>query len=262
MALNGKRIAVVMPGYNVEKTLEATVRDLPEIVDVTILVDDHSSDGTVQLGERLGLKVYVHDRNRGYGGNQKTCYAKALGLGADIVVMVHPDNQYDPRLVVAMAGMLAYGVYDVALGSRMIGGTALSGGMPFYKYLANRFLTTVENIFVPAHLAEYHTGYRAFTREVLLRLPLLENSDDFVFDNEMLAQIAYHKFRIGQISCPTKYFPEASSMSFRRGIRYGRGVLGTTLRYALTRLGLGQFAIFNPDGRKIEISSQHSAGKS
>jgi glycosyltransferase involved in cell wall biosynthesis len=251
MALNGKRIAVVMPGYNVAKTLEATARDLPDIVDVTILVDDHSTDGTGELGERLGMKVCVHERQRGYGGGQKTGYAAALALGADIAVMVHPDYQYDPKLVTAMAGMVAYGVYDLALGSRIIGGTALGGGMPFYKYVANRFLTTFENVFVPAHLTEYHTGYRAFTREVLVKLPLLENSDDFVFDNQMLAQAVFYGFRIGQISCPTKYFEEASSMSFRKGIRYGSGVLATTMQYALEKWSLGHFPIFDREGRKL-----------
>jgi glycosyltransferase involved in cell wall biosynthesis len=251
MALNGKRVAVVMPGHNVAKTLEATVRELPDIVDVTILVDDHSTDGTGELGRRLGLKVCTHERQRGYGGGQKTGYAAALALGADIAVMVHPDYQYDPKLVTAMVGMIAYGVYDLALGSRMIGGTALGGGMPFYKYVANRFLTTFENVFVPAHLAEYHTGYRAFTRDVLAKLPLLENSDDFVFDNQMLAQAVFYGFRIGQISCPTKYFEEASSMSFRKGIRYGSGVLATTLQFALEKWRLRHFPIFDPKGRKL-----------
>jgi len=251
MALNGRRIAVVMPGHNVAKTLERTVRELPDIVDVTILVDDHSTDGTGQLGKQLGLTICTHDRNRGYGAGQKTGYAKALGLGADIAVMVHPDYQYDPKLVTAIVGMIAYGVYDVALGSRMIGSTALGGGMPLYKFVANRFLTTFENMFVPAHLTEYHTGYRAFTREVLEKLPLLEGSDDFVFDNQMLAQLAFFGYRIGQISCPTKYFAEASSMSFKKGIRYGSGVLVTTAQYALTKWGIHRFPIFNPQGRKL-----------
>jgi len=189
-----------MPGHNVVKTLEITVRELPDIVDWTILVDDHSTDGTGELGERLGVKVVRHDRQRGYGGGQKTGYAAALDLGADIAVMVHPDYQYDPKLATAMVGMLAYGVYDIALGSRFIGRTALQGGMPLYKFFANRFLTTFENLFVPAHLSEYHTGYRAFTRETLEKLPLLENSDDFVFDNEMLAQAAFFGLRIGQLA--------------------------------------------------------------
>jgi glycosyltransferase involved in cell wall biosynthesis len=251
MALNGKRVAVIMPGYNVAQTLEITVRDLPDIVDATILVDDHSTDETGQLGKQLGLTICTHARNQGYGAAQKTGYAKALALGADIAVMVHPDYQYDPKLVTAMASMLAYGVYDAALGSRMIGGTALGGGMPLYKFVANRFLTSIENIFVPAHLSEYHTGYRAFSRQVLEKLPLLENSDDFVFDNQMLAQLAFHGFRIGQLSCPTKYFAEASSMSFRKGIRYGSGVLTTTAQYALTKWGIRRYPIFDPQGRKL-----------
>jgi glycosyltransferase involved in cell wall biosynthesis len=250
--INGKRIAVVLPAYNAEKTLEATVRELPEIVDITILVDDHSSDGTVELARRLGLRLFIHDQNYGYGRNQQTCYREALNAGADVVIMVHPDYQYTPRLVTAMASMVAYGIYDVVLGSRIIGGTALRGGMPYYKYVANRFLTAFENLFLGVKLSEYHTGYRAFSRKVLEELPLLENSDDFVFDNQMLAQCVHFGFGIGEVSCPTKYFEEASSINFRRSVKYGFGVLGTTLQFALQRVGLAHFRIFSPKGRRLE----------
>jgi glycosyltransferase involved in cell wall biosynthesis len=250
--LNGKRIAVVMPAYNAEKTLRATVAELPEIVDLRILVDDYSSDKTVDLARELGLVHFVHDRNYGYGRNQQTCYSEALAEGADVVIMVHPDYQYTPLLVTAMASMVAYDVYDVVLGSRIIGGQALRGGMPLYKYVFNRFLTAFENLFLGIKVSEYHTGYRAFSKEVLMRLPLLENSDDFVFDNQMLAQCAFFGFRIGEVSCPTKYFAEASSINFRRSVKYGLGVLATTLQFALQKWGLSRFAIFNVQGRKLE----------
>src|SRR4051812_10404337 len=253
--INGKRIAVVFPAYNAEKTLEATVRELPPLVDIRILVDDHSSDRTVDIAHRLGLEYYVHDRNYGYGRNQQTCYREALAAGADVVIMVHPDYQYTPLLVTAMASMVAYGVYDVVLGSRIIGGQALRGGMPLYKYIANRLLTAFENVFLRIKLSEYHTGYRAFSREVLTRLPLLENSDDFLFDNQTLAQCAYFGFRIGEVSCPTKYFPEASSINFRRSVKYGLEVLSTTLKFALQKWGLAHYALFNPGGRKLETGS-------
>src|SRR5438309_11531100 len=253
--INGKRIAVVFPAYNAEKTLEATVRELPDLVDIRILVDDHSSDRTVEIAHRLGLQSFVHDRNYGYGRNQQTCYREALAAGADVVIMVHPDYQYTPLLVTAMSSMIAYGVYDVVLGSRIIGGTALRGGMPLYKYVANRFLTAFENLFLGVKLSEYHTGYRAFSRKVLTDLPLVENSDDFVFDNQMLAQCVHFGFRIGEVSCPTKYFEEASSINFRRSVTYGLGVLATTLQFALQRWGLASFAIFSPKGRKLETSA-------
>jgi glycosyltransferase involved in cell wall biosynthesis len=253
--INGKHIAVVLPAYNAEKTLEATVRELPDIVDACILVDDHSSDGTVEIARRLGLQYYVHDRNYGYGRNQQTCYREALASGADVVIMVHPDYQYTPLLVTAMASMVAYGVYDVVLGSRIIGGTALRGGMPIYKYIANRLLTAFENLFLRIKLSEYHTGYRAFSREVLTRLPLCENSDDFVFDNQMLAQCVYFGFRIGEVSCPTKYFEEASSINFRRSVQYGLGVLQTTLQFALQRWGVMHSAIFNAKGKTLEANA-------
>ena len=251
--INGKRVAVVMPAYNAEKTLEATVRELPELVDERILVDDHSSDQTVRIAERLGLKIFVHDRNYGYGRNQQTCYREALACGADIVIMVHPDYQYTPLLATAMASMIAYGVYDVVIGSRIIGGQALKGGMPSYKYVANRLLTAIQNLFLGAKLSEYHTGYRAFSREVLTSLPLLENSDDFVFDNQILTQCVYFGFRIGEISCPTKYFEAASSINFRRSVKYGLGVIATTLKFALQRIGLAHFRIFSSQGRKLDL---------
>jgi len=254
--INGKRIAVVFPAYNAEKTLEATVRELPDLVDIRILVDDHSSDRTLEVAHRLGLQVFVHDRNYGYGRNQQTCYREALAAGADVVIMVHPDYQYTPLLVTAMASMVAYGVYDVVLGSRIIGGTALRGGMPLYKYVANRLLTAFENLFLGVKLSEYHTGYRAFSREVLTRLPLRENSDDFVFDNEMLAQCVYFGFRIGEVSCPTKYFEEASSINFRRSVKYGLGVLGVTLQFALQRAGIVHNPIFSEKGKTLEADGE------
>src|SRR5438477_3390119 len=250
--INGKRIVVVLPAYNAEKTLEATVRELPQIVDECILVDDYSSDRTVDVAERLGLPYFVHDQNYGYGRNQQTCYREALAAGADVVIMVHPDYQYTPLLVTAMASMVAYGVYDVVLGSRIIGGTALRGGMPLYKYMFNRMLTAFENLFLGAKLSEYHTGYRCFSRRVLTELPLVENSDDFVFDNQMLAQCVHFGFRIGEVSCPTKYFEEASSINFRRSVTYGLGVLATTMQFALQKWGLGKFRIYSATGRKLE----------
>ncbi|HEY1270429.1 MAG TPA: glycosyltransferase family 2 protein [Terriglobales bacterium] len=251
--INGKRVAVVMPAYNAEKTLETTVNELPSLVDIRILVDDYSSDRTVEVAERLGLLVYVHDKNYGYGRNQQTCYREALAAGADVIIMVHPDYQYTPLLVTAMASMVAYDVYDVVLGSRIIGGQALRGGMPFYKYVANRFLTAFENLFLGVKLSEYHTGYRAFSRRVLTDLPLLENSDDFVFDNQMLAQCVHFGFRIGEVSCPTKYFEEASSINFRRSVKYGLGVLATTMQFALQQWGLLRLSRFSPEGRKIDL---------
>lgn len=255
--INGKKIAVVLPAYNAEKTLEATVKELPEIVDIRILVDDYSSDHTIEVAKRLGLRFFVHDKNYGYGRNQQTCYREALAAGADVVIMLHPDYQYTPLLVTAMASMVAYGVYDVVLGSRIIGGQALRGGMPLYKYISNRFLTAFENSFLRIKLSEYHSGYRAFTRDVLTKLPLLENSDDFVFDNQMLAQCAYFGFRIGEVSCPTKYFDEASSINFGRSVTYGLGVLATTMKFALQRWGLAKFRIFSSEGRRLEPGYPH-----
>lgn len=253
--INGKRIAVVLPAYNAEKTLEATVRELPDLADIRILVDDHSSDRTLEVARRLGVQSFVHNRNYGYGRNQQTCYREALAAGADVVIMVHPDYQYTPLLVTAMASMIAYGVYDVVLGSRIIGGTALRGGMPFYKYVANRLLTLFENMFLGVKLSEYHTGYRAFSREVLTRLPLGENSDDFVFDNQMLAQCVYFGYRIGEVSCPTKYFVGASSINFRRSVQYGLGVLATTLQFAMQRAGISHNPIFSKKGKTLEAGA-------
>ncbi len=234
--INGRRIAVVLPAYNAEKTLEATVRELPDLVDIRILVDDHSSDRTVEVAKQLGLKFFVHDANYGYGRNQQTCYREALAAGADVIIMLHPDYQYTPLLVTSMAGMVAYEVYDVVLGSRILGGQALRGGMPIWKYISNRLLTAFENLFLGVKLSEYHTGYRAFSRDVLTRLPLLENSDDFVFDNQMLAQCVHFGFRIGEISCPTKYFDDASSINFRRSVKYGLGVLSTTVAICIAEI--------------------------
>jgi glycosyltransferase involved in cell wall biosynthesis len=243
--LNGRNIVVVLPAYQAGATLEATWRGLPhEIVDSVILVDDASTDDTVALARRLGLRTIVHPRNRGYGANQKTCYAAALDAGADIVVMVHPDYQYDPALVMPMAAMIASGVYDVVLGSRILGGGALRGGMPGWKYVANRALTLVENLLLGAKLSEYHSGYRAYARGVLEALPLELNSDDFVFDNEFLVQCIVGGFRIGEISCPTRYFPEASSINLRRSIVYGFGVLRATVQGALYRMGLSRHPRF------------------
>ena len=252
--LNGKSVAVVLPAYNSARTLALTTRELPAIVDVRILVDDGSSDDTVEIARSLGLTTFVHDGNYGYGRNQMTCYREALRAGADVIVMVHPDYQYTPRLVTAMASMIADEVYDVVLGSRILGGSARSGGMPLYKYVANRLLTAWQNFMLGAKLSEYHTGYRAFSRQVLETLPLKENSDDFVFDNQMLAQCLYFGFRIGEVSCPTKYFPEASSINFKRSVTYGFGVVGTTLQCAMQKLGLARFRIFDRDGRRLSAT--------
>lgn len=224
------------------------MRELPEIVDEAILVDDHSSDATAAMARRLGLTTVVHPLNRGYGGNQKTCYSTALSAGADVVVMLHPDYQYEPLLVTPMATMIAYGVYDLCLGSRILGGGALSGGMPVYKYVSNRALTLFQNIMMGAKLSEYHTGFRAYSKELLRALPLDANSDDFVFDNQVIAQAVLLGARIGEISCPTKYFPEASSINFRRSSVYGLGVLKTSVQFRLARWGLGCSKIFRfPD---------------
>jgi glycosyltransferase involved in cell wall biosynthesis len=248
----GKKLIVVMPAFNAEKTLRQTYADLPhEYVDEVILVDDASRDSTALVAHGLGITTVVHAENRGYGANQKTCYREALKLGADIVVMVHPDYQYSPRLVTAMASMITSGHYDVVLGSRILCGGNWQGGMPLYKYIANRFLTLVENLMLGIKLSEFHTGYRAFSREVLLALPLEENSDDFVFDNEMLVQAVYQGFRIGEISCPTKYFDDASSISFTRSVRYGFGVLAASGKFVLQKLGIAQFALFSRNGRKL-----------
>ncbi len=257
--LDHKRIAVVLPAYNAAKTLRQTYAEIPhDIVDDIILTDDASSDDTVALARALGIHTIRHDRNRGYGGNQKTCYAAALARGADIVVMLHPDYQYTPRLVTAMASMLTSGQFDAVLASRILGRGALRGGMPLYKYVANRILTLAENIMLGIKLSEYHTGYRAWTKAVLERLPLLACSDDFVFDNQMIAQAVQYGFAIGEISCPTKYFPEASSINFRRSTIYGFGVLRTALDFRLHRMGVHTAPIF-ADAPAARLAAQSVA---
>jgi glycosyltransferase involved in cell wall biosynthesis len=250
--INGKRVAVVMPAYNAERTLEQTVRELSDVVDIKILVDDSSKDRTAELSRKLGVQTFIHDANYGYGRNQQTCYREALAAGADIVVMVHPDYQYTPLLVPAMAGMVASGVYDMVLASRILGGGARRGGMPLYKYVSNRLLTAFQNLFLGVKLSEYHTGFRAFSRELLQALPLLENSDDFVFDNQMIAQAVMFGFKIGEISCPTKYFKEASSINFKRSVQYGLGVLATTIGFVAHKTGIHRAARFETKGRKID----------
>lgn len=239
--LNRRKIAVVLPAYNAEKTVERTVAEIPrEIVDDVILTDDASWDDTAEVATRLGLHVVRHDRNRGYGANQKTCYERALSRGADIIVMLHPDYQYTPLLVTAMASMIAYDQYDCVLASRILGNGALKGGMPLYKYISNRFLTLAQNLLMGQKLSEYHTGYRAWSRAVIERLPLLSCSDDFVFDNQMIVQAVHFGFRIGEISCPTRYFDEASSINFRRSVVYGLGVLSTATGFLLKKWKLAQ----------------------
>ena len=250
--LNGKRIVVVMPAYNAAQTLDRTYSELPlDIVDEVILVDDGSSDGTAVLARKIGVTVFRHRQNLGYGRNQKTCYREALKRGADIVVMLHPDYQYSPKLIVSLAGLIAYGEFDIALGSRILGVGALQGGMPVYKYIANRLLTAIQNLLLNYKLSEYHTGYRAFDRRVLDELPLEGNSDGFVFDNEILAQGIFFRYRIGEVSCPTKYFAEASSIGFSKSVVYGFGVLWTSLKFRCQRMGVGSFAIFNVKGNKL-----------
>jgi glycosyltransferase involved in cell wall biosynthesis len=257
--ISGKRVCVVMPAYNAERTLRRTVAEIDRaLVDDIIVVDDASNDRTAHVARELGLEVLVHPKNRGYGGNQKTCYTEALSLGADIVVMVHPDYQYSPRLLPAMTGMIASGHFDCALGSRILGVGALRGGMPLWKYAANRILTFFENVMLGYKLAEYHTGYRAFSRRLLQSLPLEENSDDFVFDNQMLAQALWFGFEIGELSCPTRYFAEASSINLKRSIRYGFGVLATALQYRLARWGLMQPRRFSGSGRKLPSANEPS----
>jgi glycosyltransferase involved in cell wall biosynthesis len=246
------KVVVVMPAYNAARTIERTYREIPlDLVDEVIVTDDASHDETVEIARRLGLRTLVHEQNRGYGGNQKTCYTEALRLGADVVVMLHPDYQYTPKLIPAMISLITDGPFQVVLGSRVLGGRALSGGMPLYKYVANRALTAFQNLLCGAKLSEYHTGYRAFSREVLESLPLLENSDDFVFDNQMLAQILLAGFEVGEVSCPAAYFEEASSINFRRSMRYGLGVVTTSLQAFLHRKQLAHLRIFDPQGRRL-----------
>jgi glycosyltransferase involved in cell wall biosynthesis len=258
--LDNKKICVVMPGYNAEHTVQKTYDEIPkDIVDDIILVDDGSKDRTAEVARSLGVHTIVHPKNRGYGGNQKTCYTEALKRGADIVVMLHPDYQYTPKLIPALASCISSGVYDVALGSRILGKSALQGGMPLYKFVANRVLTAVENILVDHRLSEYHTGYRAFSREVLLTLPLEENDDDFVFDNQMLVQAIHFGFRIGEVSCPTRYEADSSSISFTRSVRYGFGVLEAAAQLRLTRLGLLHPRFLSPEGRKLALPAAPSS---
>ena len=257
----GRKIVVVMPAYNAAKTLKKTYDEIPkDIVDEILLVDDGSHDDTIELSRKLGITTFIHEKNFGYGRNQKTCYREALKTGADIVIMVHPDYQYSPKLIHAMTSLIATGEYDTIIASRILGVGALKGGMPLYKYISNRFLTLFENLMLFYKLSEYHTGYRAFSREVLESLPLLENSDDFVFDNEMLAQIIFQGYKIGEISCPTKYFPEASSINFLRSSKYGIGCLLTSLKFRLQKMHLAKFGIFNEGGaRLLEESYYRSA---
>lgn len=238
--INGKKIVIVLPAYNAELTLEKTYSEIPmDIVDEVLLVDDASRDSTVDLARMIGIKhVVVHENNRGYGGNQKTCYDKALSLGADIVIMLHPDYQYTPKLISAMAGIIANGLYHVVFGSRILGKGAIRGGMPIYKYFANRVLTLIQNLLMNQKLSEYHTGYRAFSREVLTKINYHANSDDFVFDNEMISQIFFAGYDIAEVTCPTKYFGEASSINLSRSIKYGFGVLATTFEYMLQKRGI------------------------
>jgi glycosyltransferase involved in cell wall biosynthesis len=259
--IHGKKVIVVLPAYNAGRTLERTVAELPrDVVDEVLLVDDASQDNTAALSRSLGLLTFVHERNLGYGGNQKTCYTQALARGADVVVMVHPDYQYDPRLVTAMASLIATGVYDTVLGSRIIGNTALRGGMPRHKYVFNRLLTAAQNILMGQKLSEYHTGYRAFSRQVLETLPLGANSNDFVFDNQMLAQIAYFGFRIGEISCPTRYETDSSSINFRRSLVYGLGVLWTSMQFWAKRAGWMSPRIFDPAAPRLNAQPNSGGG--
>jgi glycosyltransferase involved in cell wall biosynthesis len=253
--ISNRRVIVVLPAYNAARTLEKTYREIPfDVVDDVILVDDASRDETVRRAAEIGIKnIVVHPSNRGYGANQKSCYRKAIELDADIVVMLHPDYQYTPKLIPAMSALIASGLYDIALGSRILGVGALQGGMPLYKYVANRALTLVQNRLLGHKLSEYHTGFRAFSRRVLETLPLEENGDDFVFDNEMLTQAIYFGYRIAEVTCPTLYGPESSSISFRRSVRYGLGVLATSFRYRAQKMGWARYSFLDPAGRKLAL---------
>jgi len=241
--INGKKLVVVLPAYNAALTLEKTYNEIPfDIVDDVVLVDDASKDETVRKGKEIGIKhIVIHEKNRGYGGNQKSCYQKALSLGADIIVMLHPDYQYTPKLIKAMASIIAYDVYPVVYGSRILGKGALKGGMPIYKYIFNRILTLTQNIIIAQKLSEYHTGYRAFSCDIFDSIDIEANSDDFVFDNQMTAQIFMAGFEIAEVTCPTKYFEEASSINFSRSVTYGIGVLRTSVQYRLQKMGLAKF---------------------
>jgi len=246
--INGKRITVIMPAYNAEKTLIKTFNEIPkDIVDNIILTDDASKDNTVEIARKLNIKTVVHPENKGYGANQKTCYMEALKGNPDIIIMLHPDYQYSPKLIPAMASIIASGEYDVVLASRILGKGALKGRMPLYKYIANRILTMIENFMLGYKLTEYHTGYRAYSSQVLRNIPFLKNSDDFVFDNEILAQLIYFNYRIAEISCPTKYFPEASSINFCRSLKYGFRVLSTSIKFVLHKWRIKRFSILERD---------------
>ncbi len=250
--LNGKKIVVIMPAYNAEKTLKKTFDEIPhEIVDEVILTDDGSLDKTVAVSKMLNIKTFMHEKNRGYGANQKTCYEQALKAGADIAVMLHPDYQYKPSLIGEMSELIANGTYDIVLGSRILGGDALKRNMPLYKYLSNRVFTFIENVMIGENLSEYHTGYRAFSKEVLKTLPILENSDDFVFDNQILLQALYFKFRIGEISCPASFNKDASTISLRKSIKYGWEILAAICKYMLVKHNLAKSSMFNESGRKL-----------
>ena len=252
--LNGKKIIVVMPAYNAERTLEKTYNEIPkDVVDEVLLVDDKSHDRTVVKAREMGITTYLHEANRGYGANQKTCYREALRRGADIVIMLHPDYQYPGKLIPAMAGLITSGMFDIALGSRVLGGMALKGGMPLYKYIANRALTFIDNVITGQKISEYHSGYRAFKKEVLLNLPLMENSDDFIFDNEVLMQAIYFGYKVGEMTTPTNYNKEASSISFKRSVIYGFGILSVALKFILQKLKLAKFRIFDVNGRKLQV---------
>lgn len=254
--LNGKKIVVIMPAYNAEQTLKQTYDEIyREFVDEIILVDDSSLDNTKELSKSLKITTIVHKENKGYGANQKSCYRAALKAGADIVIMLHPDYQYTPKLIPAMASMMAFEQYDAVLASRMLGRSALKGSMPLYKYVANKFLTSFENFFLHEKLSEYHTGFRGFTRDILEKLPLETCNNDFIFDNEILALILFNKYNIGEISCPTKYFKEASSINFARSCKYGFGVLGVSVLYRLAKLGL-KLGIFNNKGKKLDLETE------
>ncbi len=254
--INGKKVVIIMPAYNAEKTLKQTYDEIyKDFVDEVILVDDNSQDNTKIVSKELSITTIVHKENKGYGGNQKSCYKAALKANADIVVMLHPDYQYTPKLIPAIVSMMAFGEYDAVLASRMLGNSALKGGMPLYKFIANKFLTTFENIFTGEKLSEYHTGFRGFTREVLEKLPLDACDNDFIFDNEMIALLFYYKFKIGEVSCPTKYFKEASSINFVRSCKYGLGVLAVSLKYRLAKMGI-LTKIFKPDAEKLDLNAE------
>ncbi len=253
--INGKKVIVIMPAYNAAKTLEQTYNEIyKDFVDEVILVDDNSQDETREIAKQLGIKTIVHKENKGYGGNQKSCYKAALKSGADIVVMLHPDYQYTPKLIPAIVSMMAFEEYDAVFASRMLGNSALKGGMPLYKFIANKFLTAFENILTNQKLSEYHTGFRGFTAEVLKTLPLESCNDDFIFDNEIIALMFYNNFNIGEISCPTKYFKEASSINFVRSCKYGLGVLAVSIKYRLAKLGI-KSKIFRSDAKKLDLNS-------